>query len=142
MIKNEQKISNYWPRLFNGYFRFACPEWSFGPWSACSEKCGDAYQYRSVTCRSEKEGDEGKLLPADACNSTVDLEAERACNLGPCEGLKFFTSDWKLCEKCNDTQETREVTCKDTTGRAYPLEKCLTNETSDIPDDTRCFFDM
>jgi papilin len=41
--------------------RFACPEWQAGPWSACSEKCGDAKQYRSVTCRSEKEGEEGKV---------------------------------------------------------------------------------
>ncbi|KAK6029072.1 Kunitz/Bovine pancreatic trypsin inhibitor domain protein, partial [Ostertagia ostertagi] len=117
--------------------RFACPEWQAGPWSACSEKCGDAFQYRSVTCRSEKEGEEGKLLPADACSSENTLESQRSCNLGPCTGLKFFTTDWKLCSKCNDTEETREVTCKDTQGRAYPLEKCLTDDEKEIPPDTR-----
>ncbi|CAB3397113.1 unnamed protein product [Caenorhabditis bovis] len=119
--------------------RFACPEWQAGPWSACSEKCGDAHQYRSVTCRSEKEGEEGKLLPADACpaEKKAEFETERTCNLGPCEGLKFFTGEWNLCTKCNDTEETREVTCKDTQGRAYPLEKCLTDNSTEIPSDTR-----
>ncbi|CAJ0561770.1 unnamed protein product, partial [Mesorhabditis spiculigera] len=117
--------------------RFACPEWHAGPWSACSEKCGDAHQYRSVTCRSEKEGEEQKLLAADACNADETIESQRSCNLGPCEGLKFYTTEWKLCEKCNDTEETRNVTCKDTMGRAYPLEKCLTDNTTDIPIDTR-----
>lgn len=75
--------------------RFSCPEWQAGPWSACSEKCGDAHQYRSVTCRSAKEGEEGKLLAAEACGQH-DLEAQRSCNLGPCEGLNFFTTEWKL----------------------------------------------
>ncbi|VDO18324.1 unnamed protein product [Heligmosomoides polygyrus] len=118
-------------------FRFACPEWQAGPWSACSEKCGDAFQYRSVTCRSEKEGEEGKLLPAEACGSEESMESQRPCNLGPCTGLKFVTTDWKLCSKCNETEETREVTCKDTQGRAYPLEKCLTDDEKEIPPDTR-----
>ncbi|CAI4225042.1 unnamed protein product [Auanema sp. JU1783] len=117
--------------------RFSCPEWQAGPWSACSEKCGEAHQYRSVTCRSEKEGEEGKLLPAESCDADVQLETQRTCNLGPCEGLTFQTTEWKLCSKCNDTEETREVTCKDTNGRAYPLEKCLTDNSTEIPIDTR-----
>ncbi|GMR58285.1 hypothetical protein PMAYCL1PPCAC_28480, partial [Pristionchus mayeri] len=117
--------------------RFSCPEWQAGPWSACSEKCGDAHQYRSVTCRSEKEGEEGKLLPAEQCEVGGELETQRACNLGPCDGLKFTTTDWKLCTKCNETEETREVKCVDTQGRAYQLEKCLTNTTLEIPIDTR-----
>ncbi|KJH46710.1 Kunitz/Bovine pancreatic trypsin inhibitor domain protein [Dictyocaulus viviparus] len=117
--------------------RFSCPEWQAGPWSACSQKCGDAFQYRSVTCRSEKEGEEGKLLPAESCSANSTLESQRPCNLGPCEGLKFYTSEWKLCTKCNDTEETREVTCKDNHGRTYQLEKCLTDNEKEIPPDTR-----
>uniref|UniRef100_A0A0K0FAQ1 Papilin (inferred by orthology to a D. melanogaster protein) n=1 Tax=Strongyloides venezuelensis TaxID=75913 RepID=A0A0K0FAQ1_STRVS len=117
--------------------RFSCPEWQAGPWSACSEKCGPAKQYRSVTCRSEKESEEGKLLPADACNSDGKMESERECNLGPCEGLNFVTGDWKVCQKCNDTQETREVSCQDTNGRKYALEKCLTGNITKIPDNER-----
>ncbi|PIC23283.1 hypothetical protein B9Z55_017035 [Caenorhabditis nigoni] len=119
--------------------RFACPEWQAGPWSACSEKCGDAFQYRSVTCRSEKEGEEGKLLAADACPSDEKekFDTERTCNLGPCEGLTFVTGDWNLCTRCNDTEETRDVTCKDSQGRAYPLEKCLVDNSTEIPTDTR-----
>ncbi|KAI6241997.1 hypothetical protein M3Y99_00276400 [Aphelenchoides fujianensis] len=117
--------------------RFACPEWHAGPWSACSEKCGDAKQYRSVTCRSEKEGDEGKLLPADQCPEDVEHASERRCNLGPCDGLTFQTTDWDLCERCNDTEETRNVTCQDDTGRKYPLEKCLNEKVTEIPTDTR-----
>uniref|UniRef100_A0A1I7XIJ1 ADAM_spacer1 domain-containing protein n=1 Tax=Heterorhabditis bacteriophora TaxID=37862 RepID=A0A1I7XIJ1_HETBA len=71
------------------------------------------------------------------CDSTLSLESERTCNLGPCEGLKFFTGEWQLCAKCNDTEETREVTCKDNMGRAYPLEKCLTDNSTEIPIDSR-----
>uniref|UniRef100_A0A915DXP0 Uncharacterized protein n=1 Tax=Ditylenchus dipsaci TaxID=166011 RepID=A0A915DXP0_9BILA len=117
--------------------RFSCPEWQSGPWSACSEKCGEAKQYRSVTCRSQKEDEEGKLLPAEACDETGKAENQRSCNLGPCEGLNFHTSEWDLCEKCNDTQETRNVTCKDNSGRVYPLEKCLNDTLTEIPTDTR-----
>lgn len=81
---------------------FACPEWQAGPWSACSEKCGDAFQYRSVTCRSEKEGEEGKLLAADACpaDEQEKFDTERTCNLGPCEGLTFVTGEWNLVRFC------------------------------------------
>ncbi|KAK6107830.1 Kunitz/Bovine pancreatic trypsin inhibitor domain family protein [Brugia pahangi] len=117
--------------------RFSCPEWQAGPWSACSEKCGDAFQYRSVTCRSAKEGEEGKLLPAEACSDDETMEIQRNCNLGPCQGLNFVTTDWKLCEKCNDTEESRNVTCEDINGRAYPLEKCLNENSTGIPIDTR-----
>ncbi|KAL3985162.1 Kunitz/Bovine pancreatic trypsin inhibitor domain family protein [Acanthocheilonema viteae] len=116
--------------------RFSCPEWQAGPWSACSEKCGDAFQYRSVTCRSAKEGEEGKLLPAEACNNET-METQRNCNLGPCQGLNFITTQWKLCEKCNDTVESRNVTCEDINGRAYPLEKCLNENSTEIPIDVR-----
>uniref|UniRef100_A0A914X678 Uncharacterized protein n=1 Tax=Plectus sambesii TaxID=2011161 RepID=A0A914X678_9BILA len=117
--------------------RWACPEWNAGPWSACSEKCGDAWQYRSVTCRSEKPGEEGKLLAAESCDTGNVTESERSCNLGPCEGLKFVTGEWELCEKCNDTEETRDVVCKDATGRQYSLEKCLNDKVTEKPIDTR-----
>lgn len=70
-----------------------------GPWSACSEKCGNAKQYRSVTCRSEKNGEEGKLLPADSCSLEIVLERDRSCNLGPCEGLYFHTTEWNFVSK-------------------------------------------
>ena len=28
----------------------ACPEWIVGPWSECSELCGEGVKNRSVTC--------------------------------------------------------------------------------------------
>lgn len=76
--------------------RFSCPEWNAGPWSACSKNCGDAWQYRAVTCNSEKAEDEGKLLPEAACNSEGKPEDRRTCNLGPCEGLHWVETPWKL----------------------------------------------
>ena len=93
--------------------RFACPEWNAGPWSACSKPCGEAKQYRSVTCRSEKAGEEGKLMPATACPAEADARPanQRLCNLGPCTGLDFVIGEWDLCAKCNDTTETRSVKC-------------------------------
>lgn len=42
------------------------------------------------------------------------------------------------CQKCNDTEETRKVTCEDKNAREYPLEKCLdTKKVPKIPEDTR-----
>uniref|UniRef100_A0A7I5EDG0 Papilin n=1 Tax=Haemonchus contortus TaxID=6289 RepID=A0A7I5EDG0_HAECO len=118
--------------------RFACPEWQAGPWSACSEKCGDAFQYRSVTCRSEKEGEEGKLLPAEV---SVQLRKHSRVST-KLQSRTLYRSQilhigMETVLKCNDTEETREVTCKDSQGRAYPLEKCLTDDEKEIPVDTR-----
>jgi len=62
----------------------------------CSKECGSAFQFRSVTCRSEKTGEEGNLLPNKQCNDTLKLKDKRTCNLGPCEGLRWVTSDWIL----------------------------------------------
>lgn len=111
------------------------------------------FQFRSVTCRSAKEKEEGKLLGAEACTGERPL-TERDCNLGPCEGLRFVTSEWQLvsifwafytpmctnskCQKCNDTEETRKVNCVDKNAREYPLEKCLDGKKlTKIPEDTR-----
>ncbi|CAK5065084.1 unnamed protein product [Meloidogyne enterolobii] len=127
--------------------RFPCPEWQAGPWSSCSSQCGDAKQFRSVTCRSAKEGEGGKMLPADACpDKDGKPQTERDCNLGPCKGLQFKTTEWELCQRCNDTEERRNVTCQDRNGREYPLEKCLETqkigatkktEKAKIPEDKR-----
>jgi len=80
--------------------------------------------------------------------------------LGPCKGLQFKTTDWELvnkyfyfciylilkCQRCNDTEERRNVTCQDRNGREYPLEKCLETqkigatkktEKAKIPEDKR-----
>ncbi|VDM61275.1 unnamed protein product [Angiostrongylus costaricensis] len=115
--------------------RFACPEWQAGPWSACSQKCGDAFQYRSITCRSEKEGEEGKLLPAEV-DLVVFFQFQSSYTSNQDKCCLQLISEFQ-CSKCNDTEETREVTCKDSHGRIYPLEKCLTGDEKEIPSDTR-----
>lgn len=53
-----------------------------------------------------------------------------------CNGTKLNPSCLQ-CERCNDTEETRNVTCVDETQRPYPLEKCLDNKTAEIPPDSR-----
>ncbi|KRY54793.1 Papilin, partial [Trichinella britovi] len=104
--------------------RFSCPEWHVGPWSSCSSPCGEAFQYRSVTCRSEKEGEEGQLLPGKACHAPDEPTNRRLCNLGRCEGLNWHVTEWNLCEHCNDTTETRNVSCRDSSGRIYSDDRC------------------
>uniref|UniRef100_A0A914S533 BPTI/Kunitz inhibitor domain-containing protein n=1 Tax=Parascaris equorum TaxID=6256 RepID=A0A914S533_PAREQ len=103
--------------------RFSCPEWQAGPWSACSEKCGDAFQYRSVTCRSEKEGEEGKLLPAEACGE-LTIDDKRSCNLGPCEGLI-----------CGGGSQTRMIVCLNYDKKPVP-EWC--DEAVKPPEEQEC----
>lgn len=52
---------------------------------------------------------QGKLLAADQCEAGADQETQRTCNLGPCDGLKFTTTDWKLVWKCVDASNASIV---------------------------------
>ena len=38
----------------------ACPEWVVGPWSECSELCGDGIKNRSVICSSHSQNETQK----------------------------------------------------------------------------------
>ncbi|KAK6026394.1 Kunitz/Bovine pancreatic trypsin inhibitor domain protein, partial [Ostertagia ostertagi] len=80
--------------------RFACPEWQAGPWSACSEKCGDAFQYRSVTCRSEK-GRRRQTAAAD-CSKCNDTEETREVTCKDTQGRAY------PLEKCL-TDDEKEI---------------------------------
>ena len=45
-----------------------CPEWLIGPWSECSELCGEGFRNRTVTCSSSasnetKETEDCEYLP-------------------------------------------------------------------------------
>uniref|UniRef100_A0A158R5U1 Papilin n=1 Tax=Syphacia muris TaxID=451379 RepID=A0A158R5U1_9BILA len=133
---NDSNCTSERPSVQQECNRFDCPEWETGPWSACSKNCGKAFQYRSVTCKSGKDGEKGKLLGADACGEEKPA-SQRSCFLGPCEGLEFHMSEWNLCKKCNDTEESRNVTCEDSAGHQYPLEKCLIGSNASIPVDKR-----
>uniref|UniRef100_A0A915JPK7 Papilin n=1 Tax=Romanomermis culicivorax TaxID=13658 RepID=A0A915JPK7_ROMCU len=132
-VDDEECANMTRPEVKQSCNRFSCPEWQAGPWSSCSKECGSAHQYRAVTCRSEKSGEEGKLVPAKQCNSTLKPTDKRTCNLGPCEGLRWATSEWELCSKCNDTTEYRNVSCEDPNGKRYPEEKCKDSR----PEDSR-----
>lgn len=110
-------------------------------------------QHRSVMCRSEKEGEEGKLLSASACDTNKKPVADRTCNLGPCTGMRFDVGDWEIvsgsfycsqtlfhtlqCSRCNDTIEKRTVKCVDSDGNLYPKEKCLSRKRNSIPIEER-----
>lgn len=50
-------------------------------------------QRRQVVCY-RKERDKIEVLEDDDCSGEERPESEKACNLRPCEGLDWVTSEW------------------------------------------------
>lgn len=55
--------------------------------------CGEGKQTREVLCY-RKENDKIEILDGEDCTSEPKPESEKSCNLRPCEGLDWVTSEW------------------------------------------------
>ncbi|KAL1122943.1 hypothetical protein AAG570_003268 [Ranatra chinensis] len=87
-----------------------CPGWHLGPWKSCDRLCGDGKQRRAVHCFRRVKG-KVEIHPDLAC-SAEKPPSEKDCNLRPCEGVDWVTSDWSGCSKpCGGGDMQRKVLC-------------------------------
>ncbi|CAL1675129.1 unnamed protein product [Lasius platythorax] len=100
-----------------------CPQWHEGPWKPCDHICGPGKQIRTVTCYRKIDG-KIQVLEDEACETEAP-EREIACELRPCAGLDWITSEWSGCkEKCDLTKETRTAHCATQNGTVYSDDLC------------------
>ncbi|RLU15132.1 hypothetical protein DMN91_013019 [Ooceraea biroi] len=100
-----------------------CPQWHEGPWKPCDHICGPGKQTRVVTCYRKVDG-KIQVLEDGACE-TAAPEREKDCELRPCAGLDWITSEWSGCEeKCDLTKETRTAQCATQDGTVYLEDMC------------------
>ncbi|KAL6256089.1 hypothetical protein P5V15_013324, partial [Pogonomyrmex californicus] len=100
-----------------------CPQWHEGPWKPCDHICGPGKQIRAVTCYRKANG-KIQVLEDEACEAEMP-EREKSCELRPCAGLDWVTSEWSGCEeKCDLTKETRTTHCATQDGTVYPNDLC------------------
>ncbi|XP_073996019.1 proteoglycan-like sulfated glycoprotein papilin isoform X4 [Rhodnius prolixus] len=101
-----------------------CPTWHAGPWKPCDKLCGEGKQRRELHCYRKVDG-RIELLEYSECHDEEQPESEKPCNLRPCEGLDWVTSQWSGCDdKCGISSETRHVYCANQKGVAFPDDMC------------------
>ncbi|XP_044011690.1 papilin isoform X3 [Aphidius gifuensis] len=109
-----------------------CPTWHLGPWKPCDRLCGKGKKTRKVTCFRKNEAGKIEVLNDSECDGEVP-ESESSCELRPCAGLDWVTSEWSGCDdKCGLTQETRTAHCATNDGTTYPSDKCDANNKPEL----------
>ncbi|CAL8069311.1 unnamed protein product [Orchesella dallaii] len=86
-----------------------CNHWQNSEWSQCSARCGNGIRKRSVTCV----GSSGQRLGLEECVQVEKPAELTPCNMGPCEGVDWFVSDWSsdCSQHCGGGIQTRHVVC-------------------------------
>ncbi|XP_044730136.1 papilin isoform X2 [Chrysoperla carnea] len=122
-----------------------CPKWHIAPWKACDQLCGKGKETRAVTCYRKLENGRIEILEDSACESTEagkKPESEKECELKPCKGLDWITSEWSNCDsKCGPAQQTRRAYCATNDGEVYPDDLCTNPKpelVQDCPTEPTC----
>ncbi|XP_018562061.1 papilin [Anoplophora glabripennis] len=103
-----------------------CAQWYSEPWKPCDHLCGDGKQSRKITCFVKHEDGKIEVLEDSECEVIEPKpEEERKCNVRPCEGVDWITSEWSGCDRiCGLTNETRKVHCATASGQIYSDDLC------------------
>ncbi|XP_031341557.1 papilin isoform X1 [Photinus pyralis] len=101
-----------------------CATWHTTPWKPCDRLCGQGRETREVTCYRKVDNRIEVLDDYECEQEESKPEGQRPCNLRPCEGLDWVTSEWSGCEHCGTATETRRVECATQDGQLYPREMC------------------
>lgn len=65
----------------------------------CDHLCGDGKQTRDVQCYIKKEN-KIQILEEPECEAIEPKpEVEKECNVRPCEGVDWITSEWSSVSK-------------------------------------------
>ncbi|XP_030639093.1 A disintegrin and metalloproteinase with thrombospondin motifs 16 [Chanos chanos] len=108
------------------------PEWTTGPWSQCSRKCGKGLRKRRVTCMTANPGAHAHALPDALCLAQPKPSSQETCMLKRCpkqRKVQWFISTWQECSvTCGKGLQTRFIKCaeKDVVGKYRELapKKC------------------
>ncbi|CAH0551174.1 unnamed protein product, partial [Brassicogethes aeneus] len=103
-----------------------CARWYIEPWKPCDHLCGDGKQTRKVICYVQKEDGKRKVLADTECEQTeAKPPTEQKCNLRPCEGVDWITSEFSGCNTiCGLKSETRKVQCASSDNKIYSESFC------------------
>ncbi|KAK4885313.1 hypothetical protein RN001_001584 [Aquatica leii] len=102
-----------------------CAVWHVGPWKPCDRLCGEGREIRKVTCYRKINKRIEVLDESECLDEEEKPETEKLCNLRPCEGIDWVTSEWSGCEDfCGSNNETRRAECATQNGDIYPKELC------------------
>ncbi|CAG7786102.1 unnamed protein product, partial [Allacma fusca] len=90
-------------------FSKPCHRWETTAWSQCSAQCGNGIRSRKVTCVNAM----GDKIESNSCDQTEKPLEISACNMGPCEGVDWFTSEWsnECSQTCGSGYQSRHVIC-------------------------------
>uniref|UniRef100_A0A8C9R511 ADAM metallopeptidase with thrombospondin type 1 motif 16 n=1 Tax=Scleropages formosus TaxID=113540 RepID=A0A8C9R511_SCLFO len=107
------------------------PEWSTGPWSQCSRKCGKGVRRRTVVCKSTSPSSRASVLPDSSCLALPKPSTQEPCLLKRCQKHKvqWSVSPWQECSvTCGTGIQKRLLKCveKDVAGKYKELtpRKC------------------
>lgn len=86
-----------------------CNRWGTSEWSQCSAQCGSGIRKRTAYCV----GSSGQTLSEEDCDPRSKPAELTPCNMGPCEGVDWFVSEWsnECSQKCGSGIQTRHVVC-------------------------------
>ncbi|XP_045118901.1 LOW QUALITY PROTEIN: ADAMTS-like protein 4 [Portunus trituberculatus] len=86
--------------------------WFTGPWSPCSDECGNGTRSREVVCVVFLRGTFRATLDIE-CDATAKPNDTQSCNPDPCPPHWYYT-DWSPCSRtCGRGTKTRAVQCLD-----------------------------
>ncbi|XP_075048304.1 papilin isoform X2 [Mixophyes fleayi] len=104
----------------------ACARWNTGPWTQCSNECGEGIQKRTVTCRT----DSGAIVQDIACMLQIKPPDSQLCSGENCvQEIGWHIGEWGLCSKsCNNGIRKRQVICADNDRNFYEPETCESYE--------------
>lgn len=111
-----------------------CAKWHIGPWKPCDHLCGEGKQVRKVKCFVKDEDNKIKVLDDRECDgSGPKPDSEKTCNIRPCEGVDWVTSEWSGCDRiCGLKNETRKVYCATASGQIFPDDLCDKEEKPEL----------
>ena len=83
------------------------PRYFSGPWTGCSQICGEGIRTREVTCYKKTEEGIIEVLEDSECLGSKPALEESCSNEASCEPHDWIVSDISPCESCGATHTAK-----------------------------------